>query len=97
MGRTTAAAEAPPSTVRTWLGRVAVHVERAPVDSTLTHARIYVGLIWTDSPESAVRRTSGVWVHHSAQLQIALRQELGFAGDGSSVARIWHACDRLRR
>ncbi len=38
-----------------------------------------------------------VWVQYSAQSQIALCQELGFAGDGSSVARIWHACDGLRR
>ena len=38
-----------------------------------------------------------VWVHYSAQLQIALCKELGLAGDGSFVARIWHACDGLRR
>ena len=41
--------------------------------------------------------SSVVWVQYSAQLQIALCQELGFAGDGSFVARIWHACDGLRR
>ncbi|MCH8343984.1 MAG: hypothetical protein IH983_08345 [Planctomycetes bacterium] len=38
-----------------------------------------------------------VWVQYSAQLQIALCQELGYAGEGSFVARIWHACDGLRR
>ncbi len=52
--------------------------------------------VW--SPARAVYHgRDGVWVQYSAQLQIALCQEVGLAGDGSFVARIWQACDGLRR
>ncbi len=54
-----------------------------------------------DDQRAGLRRRRRSWdavgVHYSAQIQVALCQEFGFAGDGSFVARIWHACDGLRR
>ncbi len=58
MGWTTAATEAPSSTARTWTGCGAIQVEGVPVASTGTGAPICQHLTWTDSRQSAVRRTS---------------------------------------
>ncbi len=62
MGWTTAATEAPSSTAQTWTRCGAIQVEGVPVASTWTDAPISGGLTWTDSRQSAVRRTSaGRW------------------------------------
>ena len=68
VGRTTAAAKAHPSTVQTWLGHVATwrstwKGRQWPRPGRT--GRFPGGVTWTDSPESAARRTSaGRWSTH---------------------------------